>query len=95
MDDACPWEVTDNPDDMITYADFSAAWNFDGECPGDRAFSKLIQMVPRPSGGTVTKVGRNENQVPYNERYGFQRQGHMCRPFRYVRWVPATDPNGL
>ena len=44
-------------------------------------------MVPRPGGGTVTKVGRNENQIPYNERYGQQRQAHMCRPFRYVRWV--------
>ena len=74
---------------MITYSDFHQAWNFDGYCPGDRTFSKFIQMVPRPGGGTVQKVARSENQVLYNERYGHQRQGHLCRPFKYVRWKEA------
>ena len=57
MEGDCPWETTDDSDDMISYPDFQAAWNFDGyECPSAHEFSRLIRDVQRPDGGAVEKV---------------------------------------
>ena len=54
MQEDCPWEATDDANDMITYGDFKEAWNYEGhECPGPEIFSRLIRTVQRPSGGTV------------------------------------------
>ena len=87
----CPWEPTDNREDMISYPDFKDAWNFEGrECPGPEAFSRLIRTVQRPDGGTVEKVGSASPVVRYTSRSG---QASRTRPYLYVRWKDAAEDN--
>jgi hypothetical protein len=88
MQEDCPWEATDDANDMITYGDFKEAWNYEGhECPGPEIFSRLIRTVQRPGGGTVAKIAAGSAMVSYTNRAGETRR---TRPFRYVRFRPEV-----
>jgi len=48
LDADCPWEVTNDIGDMVSYADFEDSWaNSEGAIPGREAFSRLIQQLER------------------------------------------------
>ena len=84
MEGDCPWETTDDSDDMVSYPDFQAAWNFDGyECPSAHEFSRLIRDVQRPDGGAVEKVASSAAVVSYETRDG---RTIRTRPYLYVRF---------
>jgi hypothetical protein len=89
----CPWEPSDSRGDMISYNDFRGVWNVDSvTCPGATQFSRMMQQVQRPGGGTVEKVAAGEPMVNYvtgpnrPDNLPAVPAGYRTRPFLYVRW---------